>query len=334
MKILVTGVAGFIGFHLARDLIKKKYNVIGIDNLNTYYDINLKKARLDKLLEISMPFTKLDLSDEQKTKSFFNAENPDYVIHLAAQAGVRNSLKKPQSYISSNIVGFLNVLEGCRHQNVKHLIYASSSSVYGQNSESPFHEGLNVNFPENLYAASKISNELMAYAYANLFNIKCTGLRFFTVYGPWGRPDMAYFKFAKNIFEGNPIEVYGHGDMYRDFTYIDDIIDGIIKLFEKGISQISLDKKEEITMQKKVPWEIFNIGNSDMVSLEKFIEVIETSIGIKAKKQYMDMQLGDMYRTSANIDKIKSLVDFQPKTSITEGLPIFINWYKSFYKKS
>tara|TARA_B110000503_G_scaffold22344_1_gene34460 strand:- start:3937 stop:4941 length:1005 start_codon:yes stop_codon:yes gene_type:complete len=334
MKILVTGVAGFIGFHLARDLIKKKYNVIGVDNLNTYYDINLKKARLDKLLKISMPFTKLDLSDAQKTKSFFNSENPDYVIHLAAQAGVRNSIKKPQSYISSNIVGFLNVLEGCRHQNVKHLIYASSSSVYGQNSKSPFHEDLNVDFPENLYAATKKSNELMAYSYANLFNISCTGLRFFTVYGPWGRPDMAYFKFAKNIIEGNPIEVYGHGNMYRDFTYIDDIIDGIIKLFEKGITQSLSDKKKETTMPQKVPWEIFNIGNSDMVSLEKFIKVIETSTGKKANKKYMDMQLGDMYKTSANIEKIKSIVDFQPKTSISEGLPMFIDWYKDFYNKN
>ena len=334
MKILVTGVAGFIGFHLARDLIKKKYNVIGVDNLNTYYDINLKKARLDKLLKISMPFTKLDLSDAQKTKSFFNSENPDYVIHLAAQAGVRNSIKKPQSYISSNIVGFLNVLEGCRHQNIKHLIYASSSSVYGQNSKSPFHEDLNVDFPENLYAATKKSNELMAYSYANLFNISCTGLRFFTVYGPWGRPDMAYFKFAKNIIEGNPIEVYGHGNMYRDFTYIDDIIDGIIKLFEKGITQSLSDKKKETTMPQKVPWEIFNIGNSDMVSLEKFIKVIETSTGKKANKKYMDMQLGDMYKTSANIEKIKSIVDFQPKTSISEGLPMFIDWYKDFYNKN
>ena len=334
MKILVTGVAGFIGFHLARYLIKKKYNVIGVDNLNTYYDINLKKARLDKLLKISMSFTKLDLSDEKKTQSFFNAENPDYVIHMAAQAGVRYSLENPQSYISSNIDGFFNVLEGCRHQNVKHLIYASSSSVYGQNSDSPFHEDQNVDFPENLYAATKKSNELMAYSYANLFNLPCTGLRFFTVYGPWGRPDMAYFKFAKNIFEGKPIEVYGRGNMYRDFTYIDDIIDGIIKLFEKGITQSLSDKKKETTMPQKVPWEIFNIGNSDMVSLEKFIKVIETSTGKKANKKYMDMQLGDMYRTSANIKKIQSLVDFQPKTSITEGLPIFINWYKNFYNKS
>ena len=334
MKILVTGVAGFIGFHLARDLIKKKYNVIGVDNLNTYYDINLKKARLDKLFEISMPFTKLDLSDEQKTQSFFNAENPDYVIHMAAQAGVRYSIENPQSYISSNIDGFFNVLEGCRHQNVKHLIYASSSSVYGQNSDSPFHEDQNVDFPENLYAATKKSNELMAYSYANLFNLPCTGLRFFTVYGPWGRPDMAYFKFAKNIFEGKPIEVYGRGNMYRDFTYIDDIIDGIIKLLEKDISQASSNNKEKIDMQKKVPWEIFNIGNSDMVSLEKFIEVIETSIGIKANKKYMDMQLGDVSVTSANIEKIKSAVNFKPKTSITEGLPVFINWYKDFYNKN
>jgi len=333
MKILITGVAGFIGFHLARNLIKKKYNIIGIDNLNSYYDVKLKKARLDKLLNLSMPFTKLDLSDEIKTKNFFNSEKPDYVIHLAAQAGVRYSLKDPQSYISSNISGFLNVLEGCRNQNVKHLIYASSSSVYGKNSQKPFHEEQNVDFPENLYAASKKSNELMAYSYANLFNISCTGLRFFTVYGPWGRPDMAYFKFVKNIIEDNPIEVYGHGDMYRDFTYIDDIIDGIIKLLEKSFSQISLDKKQAQKIQEKVPWQIFNIGNSEMVSLEKFIEVIEDSIGKKANKKYMDMKLGDMYMTSANIEKLKSFVGFQPKTSISEGLPVFIKWYKDFYEK-
>jgi UDP-glucuronate 4-epimerase len=332
MKILITGVAGFIGFHLANSLIKKKYNIIGIDNLNSYYDVKLKKARLDKLLNSSMPFTKLDLSDEIKTKNFFNSEKPDYVIHLAAQAGVRYSLKDPQSYISSNISGFLNVLEGCRHQNIKHLIYASSSSVYGQNSESPFHEDQNVDFPENLYAASKKSNELMAYSYANLFNIPCTGLRFFTVYGPWGRPDMAYFKFVKNIIEDKPIEVYGHGDMYRDFTYIDDIIDGIIKLLEKSFSQILLDKKQEQKNKKKVPWQIFNIGNSEMVSLENFIEVIENSIGKKANKKYMDMELGDMRKTSANIEKLKSFVDFKPKTSISEGLPVFIKWYKEFYK--
>jgi len=333
MKILITGVAGFIGFHLANSLIKKKYNIIGIDNLNSYYDVKLKKARLDKLLTSSMPFTKLDLSDEIKTKNFFNSEKPDYVIHLAAQAGVRYSLKDPQSYISSNISGFLNVLEGCRHQNIKHLIYASSSSVYGQSSENPFHEDQNVDFPENLYAASKKSNELMAYSYASLFNIRCTGLRFFTVYGPWGRPDMAYFKFVKNIFEDKPIEVYGHGNMHRDFTYIDDIIDGIIKLLEKNFSQTLLDDKKEIKLQKKVPWEIFNIGNSEMVSLEKFIEVIEKSIGKKAKKIYLDMKLGDIYMTSANIEKLKSFVGFQPKTSISKGLPLFVRWYKNFYNQ-
>jgi UDP-glucuronate 4-epimerase len=332
MKILVTGVSGFIGFHLANKLIKKKYNVIGVDNLNTYYDINLKKARLKKLLDISMPFFKLDLSDEKKTSIFFNNEKPDYVIHLAAQAGVRYSLEKPHSYISSNISGFLNVLEGCRRQNVLHLIYASSSSVYGKNSEIPFQETENVDFPENLYAASKKSNELMAYSYASLFNLPCTGLRFFTVYGPWGRPDMAYFKFVKNIIEGNPIHVYGNGRMYRDFTYIDDIIDGVLKIIEKDTSKIFKDKNN-IKSIKKPPWEIFNIGNSKAVLLEDFITVIEKTLGKKAQKKYMDMQAGDLYITSASINKIKSLVKFNPKTSIKEGLPIFINWYKDFYNK-
>ena len=325
MKILVTGVAGFIGFHLAQNLIKKNYDVIGIDNLNSYYDVNLKKARLDKLIKCSMPFTKLDLSDEKKTKEFFNSQKPDYVIHLAAQAGVRNSIKDPHSYITSNIVGFLNVLEQCRYQDIKHLIYASSSSVYGKSSESPFHELQNTDFPENLYAASKKSNELMAYSYANLFGLPCTGLRFFTVYGPWGRPDMAYFKFVKNIFEGSPIDIFGHGKMYRDFTYIDDIIDGMIK---------TIEAPPPIKLKDKVPWEIFNIGNSKPVSLENFVEIIEKYIGKRVNKNYLGMQLGDVYITSANIEKINSYVNFNPKTSIDKGLPIFIDWYKDFYNKS
>ena len=332
MKILITGVAGFIGFHLAKSLIKRKYDVIGIDNLNSYYDVSLKKARLKNLNQFYMPFTKLDLSDEKKTKIFFESERPDCVIHLAAQAGVRNSINDPQSYILSNITGFLNVLEGCRFQNVKHLIYASSSSVYGNNSSSHFDEEENVDFPQNLYAATKKSNELMSYSYSHLYNIPCTGLRFFTVYGPWGRPDMAYFKFVKNIFENKPIEIYGHGKMYRDFTFIDDIIIGIIGLLERGSPQKHYNKQKNKTLLKSVPWEIFNIGNSKPVSLENFIEVIEKSIGKKAKKIFMDMQLVDSHYTSANIEKIPSCVDFNPKSSIEKGIPIFINWYKNFYK--
>lgn len=332
MKILITGVSGFIGFHLAKSLIMRKYDVIGIDNLNSYYDVSLKKARLKNLNQFHMPFTKLDLSDSKKTKFFFESERPDCVIHLAAQAGVRNSINDPQSYILSNITGFLNVLEGCRFQNVKHLIYASSSSVYGNNSSSNFDEEENVDFPQNLYAATKKSNELMSYSYSHLYNIPSTGLRFFTVYGPWGRPDMAYFKFVKNIFENKPIEIYGHGKMYRDFTFIDDIITGIIGLLERGAPLKHYNKQKNKISLKSVPWEIFNIGNSKPVSLENFIEVIEKSIGKKAKKIFMDMQLGDAYYTSANIEKIQSCVDFNPEISIEEGIPIFINWYKNFYK--
>ncbi|MDA9171073.1 NAD-dependent epimerase/dehydratase family protein, partial [Alphaproteobacteria bacterium] len=269
------------------------------------------------------------LSDIQKTKNFFNSEKPDYVIHLAAQAGVRNSIENPHSYISSNFSAFLNVLEGCKENKVKHLIYASSSSVYGQSSFPPFSEEQTVDNPENLYAASKKSNELMAYSYANLFNVPCTGLRFFTVYGPWGRPDMAYFKFVKNILENKVIDVYGNGKMYRDFTYIDDIIDGIVKILEKGPSK-TIQKNTNNT-SAEIPWDIFNIGNNKSVSLEKFIKVIEDTIGKKAKKNYMEMQLGDVYKTSANIDKIKSYVNFTPETSIDAGLPIFVEWFKSFY---
>ena len=333
MKILITGVAGFIGFHLAKNLIKKKFKVFGIDNLNSYYDTKLKKARLDKLISLSMPFTKLDLSDVDKTNLFFKSVKPNYVIHLAAQAGVRYSLKNPHSYISSNICGFLNVLEGCRNYNVKHIIYASSSSVYGHYSQSPFREDQNADYPQNLYAATKKSNELMAYSYSNLYKIPSTGLRFFTVYGPWGRPDMSYFKFVKNILEDKPIEVYGQGDMYRDFTYIDDIIEGMTKLLERIQSQILPINEKEIVLEQKVPWEIFNIGNSKTESLENFIFILEKNLGKEAKKKYVDMQMGDMKKTSANIDKIKSVVDFSPKTSIHQGLPKFIEWYKDFYKK-
>ena len=328
MKILVTGVAGFIGFHLAKALIHNKKNIIGIDNINDYYDVNLKKSRLSKLKEIGLIFHKIDISKKNILEKFLLNEKFDVIIHLAAQAGVRYSIENPQAYIDSNITGFFNILEGSRHQNIKHLIYASSSSVYGGNASSPFEEKQSVDTPQNLYAASKKSNEIMSYSYSHLFKIPCTGLRFFTVYGPWGRPDMAYFKFVKNILEDKPIEIYGHGKMYRDFTYIDDIITGILKLLEKGGPKVALNNEKNNT-----PWEIFNIGNNKVVSLDKFIEVIENAIGKKAIKKYVDMQLGDMYLTSANIEKIKSHINFKPKTSIEKGLPMFVDWYKEFYNK-
>ena len=332
MKILVTGVAGFIGFHLTRHLINAKKNVVGLDNLNHYYDIELKKARLSNLKKMGLIFFKIDIFKKKILEKFLLKNKFDVIIHLAAQAGVRHSIENPQSYLDSNIVGFFNILEGCRQTNIKHLIYASSSSVYGGNVTIPFDEKQNVDCPQNFYAASKKTNELMSYSYSQLFKIPCTGLRFFTVYGPWGRPDMAYFKFVKKIFEGKPIEIYNNGNMFRDFTYIDDIIDGIIKLLDKGAPQISLDDNSSKSLKQNVPWEIFNIGNNKVVSLDKFVEVIENEVGKKAIKKYLGMQMGDMPITSANIEKIKSYTGFNPKTSIEEGLSHFINWYKDFYK--
>jgi UDP-glucuronate 4-epimerase len=332
MKILVTGVAGFIGFHLASYLINSKKNIVGLDNLNNYYDMELKKARLSNLKKMGMKFSKIDISKKKILEEFLSKNQFDVIVHLAAQAGVRHSIDNPQSYLDSNIVGFFNLLEGCRQTNIKHLIYASSSSVYGGNVSVPFDEEQNVDSPQNFYAATKKTNELMSYSYSQLFKIPCTGLRFFTVYGPWGRPDMAYFKFVKNIFEGKPIEIYNNGKMFRDFTYIDDIIDGIVKLLNKGPPKISIEKHNSRLLNQHIPWEIFNIGNNKVVPLDKFVEVIENVVGKKAIKKYLGMQNGDMLTTSANIEKIKSYTGFNPRTSIEKGLPHFINWYKDFYK--
>ena len=332
MKILVTGVAGFIGFHLTKELINKKYDIVGIDSLNSYYDLKLKQARLLHLENKHFKFIQTDLSDTEKTKSIFKNEKPSAVIHFAAQAGVRYSISDPHTYLPNNFTAFLNILECCRENDIMHLIYASSSSVYGQNSISPFSEEQNVECPENLYAASKKSNELMAYSYANLYKINCIGLRFFTVYGPWGRPDMAYFKFVKNILEDKPIDIYGFGNMYRDFTYIDDIIDGVVKILEQGPVMFlnKIDVKKEI----KVPSQIFNIGNNKPILLNYFVEIIEKSLGKKAIKNYKEIQLGDMYETCANIEKIQSFVDFKPKTPVEIGIPKFVDWYKHFYYKN
>ena len=327
MKILVTGVAGFIGFHLARKLILSNQTIMGIDDLNNYYDEDLKQARLSKLLEMGLAFEKIDISNKNLLDNFLLKNNFDIIVHLAAQAGVRYSIENPQAYINSNINGFFNILEGARKIELKHLIYASSSSVYGDNFSTPFQESQKTDTPQNLYAASKKSNELMSYSYSNLFKIPTTGLRFFTVYGPWGRPDMAYFKFVKNIFEGKPIEIYGNGEMYRDFTYIDDVVNGILAVLERDPRKVNIDN-----IENDVPWEIFNIGNNKVVSLEEFITIIENCIGKKAVKKYLDMQPGDMKLTFANIDKIKNNLDFSPLTSINKGLLEFVKWYKTFYK--
>ena len=328
MKILVTGVAGFIGYHLAKSLINANYDLVGIDNLNSYYDLDLKKARLANLKKLNFSFYKIDICDQKKLENLFLKNNFDVIIHLAAQAGVRYSLEKPQEYIQSNINGFFNILELSRYNNIKHLIFASSSSIYGENENLSFEESQITDSPKNLYAASKKSNELISYSYANLFKLPCTGLRFFTVYGPWGRPDMAYFKFVKNIYDGKPIEIFGQGKMYRDFTYIDDIIEGILKILNNGPPFLH---EKNVKTLNKTPWEIYNLGNNKSVSLEKFVNTIELLTEKKPKKIYLDLQPGDMKFTLADISKAQKKLNFKPQTSIKDGLFMFIEWYKSFY---
>ena len=321
-KILVTGGAGFIGFHLIKRLLGLNYEVIAIDNLNDYYDVNLKEERL-KILEknSSFSFRKTDISDKEELENIFEENNFDIVINLAAQAGVRYSINHPDSYIVSNIIGFYNVLECCRNYPVKHLLFASSSSVYGKNKKVPYSTSDKVDQPVSLYAATKKSDELLAYAYSNLYDIKVTGLRFFTVYGPYGRPDMAYFSFTKNIIDDKEIKVFNNGDMYRDFTYIDDIVEGIVKLLDK------LPLEDE----NGVSYKIYNIGNNNPVKISKFIEILEKEIGKEAKKVYLPMQPGDVYQTYADITDLTKKTGFVPKTTLEDGLSKFVKWYKEFY---
>ena len=333
-KILITGAAGFIGFHLSKKLCESGWDVSGLDNLNDYYDVNLKKDRLNILIP-SKNFTlhKMDLSDREAVKKLFAEEKFDYVVNLAAQAGVRYSLINPYSYIDSNISGFLNILEGCRHNPVKHLIYASSSSVYGANTRMPFSVHDNVDHPVSLYAATKKANELMAHSYSNLYKISTTGLRFFTVYGPWGRPDMALFIFTKNIVEGKPIDIFNNGKMKRDFTYVDDIVDGIIKLLpETPEPNPDWNGDSPDSATSFAPYKLYNIGNNQPVELMKFIEVIEDNIGRKAIRNYMPMQPGDVPATYADVDDLMNAVGFKPSTSIEDGISRFIKWYKEYYK--
>ncbi|MEJ2617889.1 MAG: NAD-dependent epimerase [Ignavibacteriaceae bacterium] len=333
-KILITGTAGFIGFHLSKKLCGSGWEVAGLDNLNNYYDVNLKKDRLDILSpDKNFKFHKIDLGDREAVKKLFAEEKFDYVVNLAAQAGVRYSLINPYSYIDSNISGFLNILEGCRHNPVKHLIYASSSSVYGANTRMPFSVHDNVDHPVSLYAATKKANELMAHSYSNLYKIKTTGLRFFTVYGPWGRPDMALFIFTKNIIEGKPIDIFNNGKMKRDFTYVDDIVDGIIKLIPE-VPEPNPDWNGDSpdSATSFAPYKLYNIGNNQPVELMKFIEVIEENIGKKAIRNYMPMQPGDVHATYADVDDLMSAVGFKPSTSIEDGISEFIKWYKEYYK--
>ena len=332
-KILVTGAAGFIGFHLSKKLCEEGWDVAGLDNINNYYAPKLKEARLDLLLPYkNFKFHKIDLTNRDAISSLFKSENYDYVVNLAAQAGVRYSIENPYAYIESNITGFLNILEGCRNYPVKHLIYASSSSVYGANKKVPFSVHDNVDHPLSLYAATKKANELMAHTYSNLYNIPTTGLRFFTVYGPWGRPDMAAFIFTKAIFEDRSIDVYNYGDMRRDFTYIDDIVEGIYRLIAKAPSPNKAWRGEKPDPATSfAPYRLYNIGNNQPVELSKFIETLEECIGKKANKNLLPMQPGDVYETFADVDDLIRDVSFKPKTDIAKGLKEFVKWYKKFY---
>ena len=333
-SILVTGAAGFIGFHLCKVLCNKGYEVTGIDNLNDYYDVNLKKSRLNILeKEDNFNFLKLDLEDQEGIGKLFKQGNFSYVINLAAQAGVRYSLTNPRAYIQSNIDGFLNILEGCRHNDVKHLIYASSSSVYGANTKMPFSVEHNVDHPVSLYAATKKSNELMAHTYSHLYNLPTTGLRFFTVYGPYGRPDMALFLFTKAIIEGKPIDVYNYGKMRRDFTYVDDIVEGIVRLVPTIPSgNPNWNGNCPNPSDSFAPYKIFNIGNNQPVELMEFINAIEEALGKTAIKNMMPIQPGDVPATYADVEALTKSVGFKPNTSIKIGIQQFVTWYLDYYK--
>lgn len=321
-KILVTGVAGFIGYHLAKRLLEEGYELAGLDNLNNYYDPQLKKDRLEQLINHpNFKFTKIDFTDQDKTRSFFKKQPFEQVIHLGAQAGVRYSLENPQAYIDANLTGFLNILEGCRQNNIRNVIYASSSSVYGCNIKSPFSENDRVEQPLSLYGASKIANEAMAHAYAHLYNIQMIGLRFFTVYGPWGRPDMALFLFTKSILNGEPIQVFNQGKHARSFTYIDDIIEAMFRLI----------KKTEAGSTKFEKNEIFNIGGSESVKLMRFIKIIENNLGLEANIEYLPLQPGDVKKTNSDNRKLESIVGYSPQIDIETGIKHFIEWYKKYY---
>ena len=339
MVILVTGSAGFIGFHLCKQLLKKGIKVIGIDNLNDYYDVNLKKARNNKLKELSKEisinyeFNKGNLEDKDFIDSIFKKYKPDQVINLAAQAGVRYSLVNPHSYIESNLVGFTNIIEACKNRKVKSLIFASSSSVYGGNKLMPFKENHNVDHPVSLYAATKRSNELIAHCYSHLYNLPCIGLRFFTVYGPWGRPDMALFLFTSAILENKPIKIFNNGNMLRDFTYIDDIIDGILGVLEKVAKKDDeFDFMNPNIATSWAPYRLFNIGNSSPIKLMDFISTLEQCLGKKAIKVFEPMQPGDVEATSSDVNLLNKWSGFEPKTSLQEGISNFVKWYLDYYK--
>ena len=332
-KYLVTGAAGFIGFHVSRRLLDRGEQVVGLDNVNDYYDVRLKHARLAQLEgQPQFRFVKADLADRTALQQLFATERPEVVIHLAAQAGVRYSLENPHAYVDSNLVGFINILEGCRHHGVRHLAYASSSSVYGANTHMPFSVHDNVDHPVSLYAATKKANELMAHTYSHLYRLPTTGLRFFTVYGPWGRPDMALFLFTRAILAGEPIDVYNHGRMQRDFTYIDDIVEGVVRVADRvaapnpAWSSAAPDPGTSLA-----PYRLYNIGNHSPVELLYFIEVLEQCLGRRAEKRLLPIQAGDVPATYADVEDLTRDVGFQPSTSIEEGIARFVAWYREYY---
>ncbi|MGH6865520.1 MAG: NAD-dependent epimerase [Methyloceanibacter sp.] len=333
MKILVTGAAGFIGFHTARALLDRGDEVIGFDNLNAYYDVELKKARLALLTPSNQfSFVKGDLDDQEAVNKVFAEHRPERVIHLAAQAGVRHSLSHPHDYAQSNLVGFLSILEACRHHAVDHLVFASSSSVYGANTRTPFRVHDNVDHPISFYAASKKANELMAHSYAHLFGLPCTGLRFFTVYGPWGRPDMALFKFTREILAGESIDVFNDGKSIRDFTYIDDVVEGVVQVLDRPPERNPNWKGEDPdSSSSSAPYRLYNIGNQSPVQLMDFIACIERAIGREAKKNFLPLQPGDVPATHADVSELSADIGFAPKTSIEEGVRRFVDWYRRYY---
>ena len=333
MKFLVTGAAGFIGFHACKRLLQAGHEVVGLDNMNDYYDVNLKQARLDLLQSPLFSFHKIDLADREGIAQLFAHEKFNRVIHLAAQAGVRYSLENPFAYADSNLIGYLNILEGCRHNHVEHLLYASSSSVYGLNRKMPFSTDDSVDHPVSLYAATKKANELMAHTYSHLYGIPTTGLRFFTVYGPWGRPDMALFKFTKAMLEGKSIDVYNYGKMKRDFTYIDDIVEAIVRM-----QDIIPQPNPEWTVEtgspadSSAPYRVYNIGNSSPVELMDYITALEEALGMVAEKNMMPIQPGDVLETSADTKPLYEMVGFRPQTTVSQGVKNFVDWYKAYYK--
>lgn len=334
MRIMVTGSAGFIGMHISEKLLARGDEVIGVDNLNDYYEVSLKEARLARLkAKPGFSFQRTDIADHETMAELFSAHKPDRVVHLAAQAGVRYSLENPRAYIDANIQGFLNILEGCRHHAIEHLVYASSSSVYGGNTALPFSEHQNIDHPVSLYAATKKANELMAHTYSHLFGLPTTGLRFFTVYGPWGRPDMALFLFTRAMLENREIDVFNNGDMVRDFTYVDDIVEGVVRLLDRPAEpDPEFDPSNPDPATSNAPYRVFNIGNNQPTRLMDYIKAIEISLGVEAKKNFLPMQPGDVQATAASTINLERWVDFRPDTKVLDGVSRFVDWYMEYYR--